>query len=257
MSELLPGVHVLQAPSFAADPEIARALHRTLNVCLLVSGGTATLVDAGLPGILPVLTDYLQEIGLELGAVRRVIVTHSHIDHVGGLPEIVAATGAEVWAHRDDAGVIDGSVRPPDTSALVAGLRKRLEVALADLPAEKRELILATAGSVYPTQAVAVDLRLAGGEELDLLGGCRLLHTPGHTPGHLSLYLPALSLLLAGDLLTYEEGRITPSADLLATDPGLLRDSVKAVAGLPAEAFLGYHGGRLEAGAGRLLRKLA
>jgi glyoxylase-like metal-dependent hydrolase (beta-lactamase superfamily II) len=202
LSELLLGVYVLQAPSFTADPEIGEALRRSLNVCLLVSGGTVTLVDAGLPGILPALDDALRTLELGLGDLRRVIITHSHRNHVGGLPEIVGATGAEVWAHRDDAGVIDGSVAPPDTSALVTAVRSRLEIALGHLPPEKRELVLATAGTVYPTEAVAVDLRLAGGEELGVLGGCRIVHTPGHTPGHLSLHLPAQRLLVAGDLLT-------------------------------------------------------
>ena len=252
--QLRPGVFVLQAPSFAADPEIGRALRRTLNVCLLVDDGTVTLVDAGLPGVLPALTACLDGIGLGLDAVRRVVVTHSHIDHVGGLPEIVAATGAEVWAHRDDAGVIDGSVEPPDVSALVAGLRARLEVLLVDLAPDKRELVLRAAGSVYPTEHVAVDLRLVGGEELAVLGGCRLLHTPGHTPGHLSLFLPALSLLVAGDLLTFEAGHILPSSDALAVDPALLHESVRAVAALPVDAFIGYHGGWMLHGAGALLR---
>jgi len=252
--ELRTGAYVMQAPSFAADPEIGRALRRTLNVCLLVDRGVVTLVDAGLPGVLPALSVCLGRLGLGLDAVRRVVVTHSHVDHVGGLPEIVAATGAEVWAHRDDAGVIDGSVAPPDTSALVAGLRARLEVLLADLAPDKRELVLRTAGSVYPTEHVPVDLRLAGGEELAVLGGCRLLHTPGHTPGHLSLFLPALGLLVAGDLLTFEAGHILPSSDLLAVDAALLHESVRTVAALPVEAFVGYHGGWLLHGAGALLR---
>ncbi len=255
--ELRPGAYVLQAPSFAADPEIGRALRRTLNVCLLVERGAVTLVDAGLPGVLPALTACLDGLGLGLDAVRRVVVTHSHVDHVGGLPEIVAATGAEVWAHGDDAGVIDGSVAPPDTSALVEGLRGRLEVLLADLAPDKRALVMRTAGMVYPTEHVPVDLRLAGDEELAVLGGCRLLHTPGHTPGHLSLFLPALGLLMAGDLLTFEAGHILPSADLLAVDPALLRESVRTVAALPVEAFVGYHGGWTLHGAGVLLRGVA
>ncbi len=73
----------------------------------------------------------------------------------------------------------------------------------------------------------------------------------------MSLYLPGLSLLLAGDLFAYEANRIAPSADLLATDPGLLRESVRAAVALPVEAFVGYHGGWLRAGAGRLLGELA
>ena len=58
-----------------------------MNICLLVEGGKITMVDAGLPGSSTGLLAYLDEIGLASQAVRRVIITHHHIDHVGGLPE--------------------------------------------------------------------------------------------------------------------------------------------------------------------------
>src|SRR5664279_4283521 len=95
MSELVPGVYLVDRVSLPGRPS-------TVNVSLLVSGdGTATLVDAGFPGIAEQLDAALAEAGISASAIRRVIITHHHPDHTGGLPEVVAATGAEVWAHSD------------------------------------------------------------------------------------------------------------------------------------------------------------
>jgi glyoxylase-like metal-dependent hydrolase (beta-lactamase superfamily II) len=90
--------------------------------------------------------------------------------------------------------------------------------------------------------AARVDLRLSGGEELAVLGGCLIIHTPGHTPGHLCLFLPGRDLLLAGDLLRYENGVLSgpPTAQL----------TLRQVSRLSFQHVCGYHGGFLSGNAG-------
>ena len=126
MAEILPGVHIVQAAPGLATPGGG------MNICLLIEGGTITMVDAGLPGSSTGLLAYLDEIGLAPGAIRRVIVTHHHVDHVGGLPEMLERSGAEVWAHRDDAAVIEGVTPRPGIPP------ERAEAMLAAMPAEQR-----------------------------------------------------------------------------------------------------------------------
>ena len=218
MSELLPGVHLVDGAGLPGRPG-------TLNVCLLVDEtGRATLVDAGFPGIAQPLQATLTEAGIAEHSVRRVIVTHHHRDHTGGLPEVVALTGADVWAHADDAALITGEgVHGSATSAGIA--------------------------------ATCVDLRLVGGEVLDALGGCHVLHTPGHTPGHLSLYLPALSLLIAGDILRYEDGQIARAPEQYTADSERSERSLRELAALDFERLLPYHGDFLSEGAGAQMRR--
>lgn len=224
MSELVPGVHLIEGIGYPGRPG-------TVNVCLLTSSdGTATLVDAGFPGVAEPLQIALAEVGVAPHELRRVIVTHHHPDHTGGLPEVVAMTGADVWAHRDDADIIDGTVKrqlPPGA------------------PAAARHVISST----------PVDLRLVGGEVLGVLGGCQIIHTPGHTPGHLSLFLPKLSLLIAGDILRCENGTVTRAPERYTADPEANEASLRLLAKLDFERMLPYHGDFLAADASKLLRR--
>jgi glyoxylase-like metal-dependent hydrolase (beta-lactamase superfamily II) len=218
-----------------------------INLCLLVEDGVATLVDAGIPGTSETLLSYLDEIQLAPQAVRRVIITHHHVDHVGGLPEIVKLTRAEVWAHSEDAPVIDGRVPrdeiPPE----------RLEAMLAHLAPEQRAAALERMKQMMGVPGVRIDLSLVGGEELCVLGGVQILHTPGHTPGHLALFLPALSLLIAGDLMRYDGDSISASRHGSASDPSEALASARRAAALEFDAFVGYHGGYVAAGAKELV----
>ena len=127
----------------------------------------AMVVDPG--DNIPEILSRLQKHGLTL---RQIVVTHAHIDHVGGAAQLRKATGAPVLMNQQDLpllgmmemqanwiGVPTPEVAPPDASA-----EDGLAVGLAALPAE-------------------------------------VLHTPGHTPGSICLLFPAQHLLLAGDTL--------------------------------------------------------
>ena len=241
MAEFLPGVHILElhpADSVPSGP---------INVCLLVEKGRATMIDAGLPGVSRELVAYLKEIGLSFKAIKRVIVSHHHFDHVGGLPEVVRLTDAEVWAHREDAPLIDGTT---PRSALPS---ETLDAMLARVPSELQDAAIARLRNLATVPGVPVDLRLVGGEELNVLGGAQILHTPGHTAGHLALFLPALSLFIAGDLLRCQDGVIQESPSAFAADKEQALASARSAVDLRFDAFIGYHRECVVTGAQKLL----
>ena len=221
MSQLLPGV-------FRVDGAGRPGMPGSLNVCLLVAeNGEITLVDTAFPGILEPLRATLAETGVPNPSVRRIIITHHHPDHTGGIAEVVAEWGCDVWAHRDDAPLISAAKSPGGVANAEGGQ------------------------VVGPPR---IDLQLAGFEVLDVLGGCHILPTPGHTPGHLSLFLPERSLLIAGDIVRYENGVVTRAPEMYTADPERSEQSLQQLAQLDFEHLLPYHGDFLAQGAGARLR---
>ena len=204
-----------------------------------------TLVDTGMPGQLDALEAALAELGLEVSDVRRVILTHQDLDHIGSLAEVVRVSGAEVLAHAEDAPCIEGrlpllKLPPPE----------QREAMLANLPPQMREAFS------QPLTPVTVDRTLEDGERLELGGGVQVVFTPGHTPGHISLYLERSRALISGDALESAEGRLLGPREQVTPDMTEAHLSVAKLAKLDVGNILTYHGGVVEDG-GAQLKELA
>jgi glyoxylase-like metal-dependent hydrolase (beta-lactamase superfamily II) len=109
----------------------------------------------------------------------------------------------------------------------------------------------------------AVELPLQDGDRLNVLGGMEIVHTPGHTPGSISLYFPGRGLVIAGDALQYRRGRwdkepqLKLPAPLVSTNMAQARESVRKLARLDFEVLCFSHFPPIQSGAGRSLRQFA
>jgi glyoxylase-like metal-dependent hydrolase (beta-lactamase superfamily II) len=193
------------------------------NVYLLVDDDL-TLVDTGLPGRADLILEQIEELGYSPSDIKRIIITHHHADHIGSLAALKEATQAEVIAHPADAPYIDGTLPQPG-------------------PASPQWLsrFLARFGWLWATEPVAVATLVNDGDELPILGGMKILHTPGHTPGSICLYLQDKDLLIAGDLLANRFGLKLPSGSFTA-DINQEIQSVKRVTGLEFDIICFGHG---------------
>jgi glyoxylase-like metal-dependent hydrolase (beta-lactamase superfamily II) len=176
----------------------------SVNVYALADGDRVTLVDCGVwrpegDAGMQALDAGLRRAGYAVGDVSRVIVTHAHIDHYGLAGRILELTGAELWMHA----MTDldcEKYRHPRTA------RARREDTYEDhgVPAEEIARIAGTLGRWLPYlhSVVEASTRLRGGERVRI--GSReieVLHTPGHSYGHVCLWSPADGLLFSGDHL--------------------------------------------------------
>src|ERR687890_2550004 len=179
------GVYVLPIPRSPQEPE------SFLNLTLIVDEQNGnTLVDAGLPDQAEAISAALAEAGIGVRDLRRIIFPHQDLDHVGSGAALVRQSDARVLAHPADAPHIDGSLRLLKPSPEMLEQRPQMREALE---------------SVEP---VGVDEHLEEGDRLELAGGTRVIFTPGHTPGHLCLYLERSKVLVAGDALTAKGGHL-------------------------------------------------
>jgi glyoxylase-like metal-dependent hydrolase (beta-lactamase superfamily II) len=232
--QLNDDVHVLPLPM------VRDGQTRILNLSLILDPAEGpTLVDTGLPGQLDTIASVMGEAGVGVRDLKRIVLTHQDIDHVGSLPDLVQASGALVLAHEVEAPFIDGTERPrfdrPDF--------------LQQFPQ--------MAAFMERLKQMRVDEALPDGARLDIAGGVRAVATPGHTVGHMCLYLERSRTVIAGDALTADDGRLQgPSATATADMPTAVR-SVARLADLDVDAIVCYHGGVVSADAGGQLRRLA
>jgi glyoxylase-like metal-dependent hydrolase (beta-lactamase superfamily II) len=168
------------------------------DVYLLLGAGPPTLVDAGGEGdSLRQILEGIEAVGTQFGEavriqdIRRILITHAHIDHIGGLRELVDRTGAEVAVHTLDRRVIEAW----DERSVVCNTALDAFLHQAGVePAKRPELIDAFGYRLGRMRPVQVDRELEDGQELD---GLRIIHTPGHSPGHICIL--AGDVLLTGD----------------------------------------------------------
>ncbi|MFB7631565.1 MBL fold metallo-hydrolase [Streptomyces sp. NPDC056149] len=156
----------------------------------LTDGGFAA-IDTGIPGSAPAILDALDRLGGGPAALRQIVLTHHHLDHMGSAADLVAATGARVLAGALDAPVISGA-RPEPPLDLIPGEQVVHEGVMAQL----------AAGAMPPLRHVGVDTPLHEGDTLDdWPEPVRVLHVPGHTEGAIALHLPQSRLLFPGDTI--------------------------------------------------------
>jgi len=199
----------------------------------LVLEDEITLIDAGLQGSGTLLRRYLDDLGRSPRDVKRIVCTHGHPDHIGGVREIAAMTGAEVLMHDAD----------------IERLRMDMKGALRHL----RPWAFVAAVTRGPEDAKP----LAHGAVLPALGGLEVVHTPGHTPGSVCLYSRTHRLLIVGDVLQVIRGGLSLPSLVFTEDMALARRSIGRLAALDVRTICFAHYPTWREGGGEALRDLA
>ena len=191
-------------------PQIADGVHRLgvrMSGLFILLDDAVTLVDSGPRWSGGQIANALEQLGRSIEEVDRVIVTHGHFDHFGSVAKVVRRSDAEVHVHATDAGIVAG--------------RERSTV---PLPQPLRYIFGQTFGRLMGPRA-HVDIELHDGDRvpaLGTLGALEVVHTPGHTAGHVALLIPQRGVLLSGDSV-----QVTRRGELVA--PYIYDDRVASI----------------------------
>jgi glyoxylase-like metal-dependent hydrolase (beta-lactamase superfamily II) len=155
------------------------------NVYLTIDQDGMTLIDTSIARSGAKILQQIAALGRPLSDLKRILITHAHPDHIGGLPEVQRATGAQVLASAVERPVVEGRMPIPRT------------------PPEKRSGLARYIVMPETTMpGTPVDRELHDGEALpEVLGGMQVVSTPGHAPGHLAFWHPALRMVFCGDTI--------------------------------------------------------
>ncbi|MEI7770633.1 MAG: MBL fold metallo-hydrolase [Chloroflexales bacterium] len=211
------------------------------RVYLITEGDGLTLIDASVSMASGSILRQIGKLGFAPGDLRRILITHAHPDHVGALPALVQATGAEVWSSRLERPVIEGTIPVPlPPAGSVPGLAG----------------LMRPGPTFYPRVPVARELR--DGETLaEVFGGLQVIATPGHAPGHLAFWHPERRVVIMGDvIMNLPTGMRLPFAAFTYDMAENIR-SLGRVARLEPQIACFGHGNPMLAAAARRIRAFA
>lgn len=215
---------------------LAPALHRLGNdlvaAHLIVTPDGITLVDAGLPGFYADLVREMDAIGRPLTDIRGVVLTHGDVDHVGCSERLRRELGIPVYVHAADADRARGGDKPKTP---VGPMRPGPLLGFAAYAIRK---------GMRPQWLTEVH-EVADGDELDLPGRPRVIGMPGHSPGSIAVFSPAVRAVFVGDALTTRHvltGRRGPAPAPFTDDPAEALASLARIEDLDADWVLPGHG---------------
>jgi len=196
---------------------------------------TSVLVDAGLPISLPDIKSAMEDACVPFEKLDKIIITHQDIDHIGGIKNILdELCDVEVLAHEEEKPYIQGEKK---FVRLNSSFMDRINY----LPEEEQEKVL----DMFKNAPVEVNRTLTDSEWLACCGGIVIIHTPGHTPGHICLYHKNSKTMIAGDAMNVFEGQlIGTNVQLLSEeDAKTALNSLKKFEEYDIENVITYHGG--------------
>jgi glyoxylase-like metal-dependent hydrolase (beta-lactamase superfamily II) len=213
------------------------------NIYLVTTPGPM-LIDTGMPGDEQVIALAMAELGLAPHDLRTIFVTHAHLDHIGSLAAVKAATGATIVAGLPEKDHIEGR-------RMLCSMRR--EGVAGNI---FKCILFVLERFVQKYAPVQLDTAFSGRDGSSPVAGLDIIATPGHSLGSLSFYLPARRVLFTGDALT---GMPAPRLPLRAgcSDYGSALESVRRLAALDADICLFGHGEPLAGGAAAVLHTLA
>jgi glyoxylase-like metal-dependent hydrolase (beta-lactamase superfamily II) len=237
-------------PTYVADG-VVRMGTDLVSWYLIEDDGRVTILDTGVPSYVSQLDGGLSLLGRARADVAAIVLTHGHSDHIGFAEPLRAELGVPVYVHRGDENLT--------ATKQSSGTKESSMLPYLRYP-HAWKLLAHFASSGTPSGVRSLRT-FDDGDELDVPGRPRALHTGGHTTGHTVFVLESRSVLFLGDLLCTRNpltgGRgpqLMPRAFNLSS--GTMLDSLSKLETLDVDTLLFGHGEPWTQGVAEAMRRV-
>lgn len=210
--------------------------HGTIYPTVIWDDEHVVLVDAGISDSKSLIEAEMDKAGVPFDKIDTILVTHQDIDHICGINSIVDELGdVKVLAHSEEKSYIQGE--KPILRFKNSNIKERIKM----LPEEEQRKVL----DMVENTSVKVDGELSDGDKLDYGGGIVVIHTPGHTPGHICLYHEESKSLVVGDALNIEGSElvVTHREAMSKKELEIIKGWLEKLGEFDIENVIAYHTG--------------
>ena len=216
---------------------LGRVAGSDLNLVLVWDDKNLVLIDAGVPGQTEEICGAISKLGFKAENLTHMVITHQDYDHVSCVLDLKKlAPNMQVIAHAEETPYIDGTKLPI-----------KLEARLKEydsLP-EGDKVFVDAWKDTYEKHPIPVDCEVHDGEVFDICGGMEFVHVPGHTPGHIAVYLKKSRIIVCGDAANIANGKVAGSNPIFTQDMDMANKSLDKIVGYDLSGLVAYHGGYL------------
>lgn len=211
------------------EPKIY-TIHLGLDQCYLIKEEGTVLIDGGAPGKVSDFSQKIEALSIDPEEVALIILTHGHWDHIGSAKEIKEITGARIAMHQNDMESLEKGIKsnPPGATAWGKIVIRAVQITMP----------------LFKIPSTSVDI-VVGDEGLSLHEyGIRgeVIHTPGHSPGSISLLLETGDVFVGDLAMNSFPLRLTPGLPIFAEDMQQVKESWKLLLDKGAKTVYPAHG---------------
>ncbi len=195
-----------------------------VNAYAIVRDNGVLIIDTATPGKADNLIKELESINVKLSDIKAIVITHAHPDHAGSCNALIDKSQTKLYIHKYDRDVLLGKVPPPKPRNFLQKLSAFMS---------KHFFKYTPPGDAIPLDE---DSAIQGFEDL------KIIHTPGHTPGSLSILDVEDDILFCGDAINNRSNRLTGPNKLFTVNTEQAWHSVAKLGALKFKTLCPGHG---------------
>lgn len=206
---------------------------------VLLGTDDIVLVDCGYPGSLNQLEEQLRYHDVEPSSLTKIVLTHQDDDHIGA--------AAEMKEKYPKIQIFASHIEEPYLSGKAKNLRlQQAEEMQKLLPEDQKAWGEQFCDRFRSLQPLKINRKLYSGDVFDWGGGCEIIETPGHTPGHISIRSLNNEFLITGDAGVLEGNQLIIANPEYSLNLGDAKKSLEKILSYNSDRYICYHGGILK-----------